>query len=168
MLKRIYLFFCCLLFSGSINAQNLSVNLTEELVIGDDENASSEYLFFSPTQICIDSKNKIYVAGYNRGEIRVFNQQGKYIKSIGKRGKGPGEILEVLSMTIDKNDNLIVVDRSNDRFTVFTDFGSNFKVYPMTIDHVIDAFSIAPLSSEEYLIYYQTIPPLKNGHFPSG
>ncbi len=154
MLKKVVFLFCCLLITCSLHAQKLSVSLTEELVIGGDENASEEYLFTCPTEICTDSQNNIYVADYNRSEIRVFNRQGEYIKSIGKKGKGPGEILEVLSMTIDENDNLIVVDRSNDRFTVFTDFGNNFRVYPMTVDHVIDAFIIAPLGSEEYLLYY--------------
>ena len=143
-----------------IIAQNLSVNLTEELVIGDDENASGEYFFVCPTQICIDSHNNIYVADCNGCEIRVFNQQGTYIKSIGKKGKGPGEFLEVLGMTIDGNDNLVVVDRTNDRFTRFTDFGNNFIVYPMSVDHVIDSHIISPLGSEEYLLYH--LRKLKN------
>ena len=167
MLYKIILFLYLLLFCGILNAQNLSINLTEELVIGDDENASEEYLFLRPTQICTDSKSNIYVADYNRGEIRVFNQQGKYIKSIGKKGKGPGEILEVISMTIDKNDDLIIVDRLNDRFTRFTDFGNSFKVYPMTVDHIIDAHAIAPLGTEGYLLYYY-IKHSKNNRYTIG
>ena len=56
---------------------------------------------------------------------------------MGKRGDGRGEISEVFGMHVDAHDRLIVVDRNNQRFTVFADFGKNVetKAFPNQAIH---------------------------------
>lgn len=50
------------LIAGMLHAQNLSVHLTEEIVIGASENAAEEYLFQYSTFLRSDSKMNIYIA----------------------------------------------------------------------------------------------------------
>ena len=41
-------------------SQEITIKFTEELVIGNDENASAEYLFELPRHVCTDSNNNMY------------------------------------------------------------------------------------------------------------
>ncbi len=138
-----------------VYAQQLKVTLKEKFVIGDDENAPDEYLFAYPKHVNTDSKNNIYIADLNMSKIRVFNQYGQFIKSIGRKGQGPGEMQEVMCMTIDHNDDLIVVDRMSRRFTRFSKMGEEFTTYPMPDNSFIDPWIILPLGLELYALQYR-------------
>jgi hypothetical protein len=137
-----------------LKAQNLEVKFFEELRIGDDENASEEYLFADPQHIGTDSKNNIYIADRQIAEVRVFDRNGRFIRRIGRKGQGPGEFQDITSMVVDHHDDLIIVDRLNRRFTRFINMGENFKIYPMPDQSFIDPYCILPLSWKAFVIYY--------------
>lgn len=134
--RGIYRCICLLVASvwtlGSAHGQNLSFTLVEQIVIGNDEEAPAEYQFTSPEQVRTDSKGNMYVHDRRRADIRVFNGTGHYMATIGRRGEGPGELREIIGMHVDDQDRLIVADRSNQRFTIFTDLGERFetKAFP--------------------------------------
>ena len=46
---------------AAVQAQELSFTLHEQLIIGDDEEAPSEYLFYYPQIVRTDSQGNIYV-----------------------------------------------------------------------------------------------------------
>ena len=133
--------------------QELSFTLHEQLVIGDDGEAPSEYLFAYPHIVRTDSKGNIYVKDGRRADIRVFDAHGQYLATIGKRGKGPGEMLEIFGMHVDGEDRLIIADRLSRRFTIFADLGKS-----ITTKAIADEMSISPypiLSLHEgYLLNY--------------
>jgi len=108
--------------------QESSFTLREELVIGDDEDAPAEYLFYYPQIVRTDSDGNIYVNDARRADVRVFDASGQYLTTIGRRGKGPGEMQEIVGMHVDVDDRLIVVDRNSRRFTIFTDMGKDFTM----------------------------------------
>ena len=116
----------------SATAQELTFTLSERTIIGDDEDASAEYLFTRPAIVRTDSKGYVYVSNDRRADVRVFGGAGQYITTIGQRGDGPGEMREVFGMHVDAHDRLIVADRPNQRFTVFADFGKSIetKAFP--------------------------------------
>lgn len=121
---------CCVLVASiwtqtSIRAQDLSFTLAEQLVIGDDIEQSSEYLFTAPELVRTDSKGNIYVHDRRREDVRVFDFGGRYLKTIGKRGEGPGEMRAIVGMHVDDSDRLIVADRLSQRFTMF----SNLRIH---------------------------------------
>ncbi len=66
-------------------------NLEEELTLGVKE-GREEYMF---SRICldVDEEENIYVLDERAQEIRVFNKEGKYMRVIGRKGQGPGEML---------------------------------------------------------------------------
>ncbi|MDE2730384.1 MAG: 6-bladed beta-propeller [Bacteroidota bacterium] len=68
--------------------QESSFTLREELVIGDDEDAPAEYLFYYPQIVRTDSDGNIYVNDARRADVRVFDASGQYLITIGRRGKG--------------------------------------------------------------------------------
>ena len=60
--------------------------------------------------MAFDSKDNLYVVDTQNHRIQVFNPEGKYIQSIGKKGTGPGEFLLVHDVAIDDKDNIYVAD----------------------------------------------------------
>ncbi|MDE2958364.1 MAG: 6-bladed beta-propeller [Bacteroidota bacterium] len=108
-------------------AQQLSFTLTEEMLIGDDEDAPAEYLFTGPELVRTNSRGYIYVNDRRRADVRVFDRSGRFITTIGKRGEGAGEMSEIVSMHIDGQDRLLVADRNSQRFTIFEDLGERFE-----------------------------------------
>jgi len=113
--------------------QESTFTIREQLILGDDEEASAEYLFYFPEWVRTDSRDNIYVKDARRADVRVFDASGQYLATIGRRGKGPGEMQEIVSMHVDGDDRLIVVDRISRRLTIFTNMGKDFSV-ESTID----------------------------------
>ena len=162
-LKSSIVFFILLVLLNSVNAQNISVKMKEILILGNDENLTPEYLFYRINHICSDQSNNIYVSQENLAKIRVFDRNGKIITSIGKKGQGPGEILEATSMTVAPNNDLIVVDRLNRRITRYSNLGRKFKTYRFIEEHHIDPWNIFPLNSDLFLLNY-----LKKSNYQAG
>ena len=75
------------------------------------------------------------------GRISVFDKTGKFIKSIGKMGTGPGEFRTPHAIVFDSQGRLIVADRHNHRIQIL-DTDGNFlgeyrefsRVSGLTID----------------------------------
>ena len=131
-------FFATLVLGASIlatvQAQELSFTLHEQLVIGDDEEAPSEYLFYYPQIVRTDSQGNIYVKDAKSADVRVFDANGRYVTTVGKRGEGPGELREVFGMHVDGDDRVIVADRMSRRLTIFTDMGKSFTTKSLAED----------------------------------
>ena len=53
------------------------------------------------------------------GRISIFNKDGKFIRSFGKLGTGPGEFRTPHAMVFDARGRLIVADRGNVRLQIF-------------------------------------------------
>ena len=115
-------------------AQELSFTLHEHLIIGDDELAPSEYLFHYPEIVRTDSQGNIYVKDLRSADVRVFDANGRYVTTVGKRGEGPGELREVFGMHVDGDDRVIVADRMSRRLTIFTDMGKSFTTKSLAED----------------------------------
>ena len=119
---------------ATVQAQKLAFTLHEQLIIGDDEEAPSEYLFYYPQIVRTDSQGNIYVKDARSADVRVFDANGRYVTTVGKRGEGPGELQEVFGMHVDGDDRVIVADRTSRRLTIFTDMGKNFATKSLEED----------------------------------
>lgn len=153
-LNRLLFFFVLTTPVFSLYSQITKINLEDLLVIGADESKSKEYLFAGPTGIVTDKKSNIYIADQNRADIRVFNQKGVYIKTIGRRGQAPGEFQEITSMAINGQE-LIVVDRMNHRITRINIINGSISSFKMPENSIVSPWSVKPLNNNEYIMYYK-------------
>jgi len=142
------------LFAGALKAQNITVQLKNELTIGDDESAPAEYLFAWPTNVCTDTNNNIYISDKNMSKIRVFDEKGNFLNYISRKGQGPGEIQDLISMVVDKKNDLIVVDRVNHRITRFKNMGKDFETYRIPIYTPVTPWHIYSLGKDNYVLYF--------------
>ncbi|MDR1932759.1 MAG: 6-bladed beta-propeller [Spirochaetales bacterium] len=68
----------------------------------------------------VSPQGEIYVAdGYGNGCVHKFTPDGKFIKSWGQTGSGPGEFNVVHSVCCDADGWVYVADRENHRIQVF-------------------------------------------------
>ncbi|HEX6939220.1 MAG TPA: 6-bladed beta-propeller [Longimicrobiales bacterium] len=69
--------------------------------------------------IAVDSKGRFYVADYLQSyQILVYEPNGDFLGTIGRRGDGPGEYRHVVSVHIGDGDTLHIFDRMAHRYTV--------------------------------------------------
>lgn len=98
-------------------AWGTNVRVTRELAIGALD-GPDEYSFAWVAGVTVGSDNAIYVLEQKPPVVRQYDATGKYIRSFGRSGQGPGEFQrpEALSLA-DKR--LIVRDVRNARLTVY-------------------------------------------------
>lgn len=98
----------------------------EELSIGVEE-GDENYMFGGRVYFNTDDEGNIYVNDWDRKRIQKFDPQGKYLLTIGRRGRGPGEFVNAWNPRFDKNGNLYVFDLGNHRISFFTKEGEYLR-----------------------------------------
>jgi len=111
------------------NPQN-SITIKPDLVIGLN-NKNEDFLFADTLNIQVDRRGNIYVPDHRDKCIKVFDKNGKNLKIIGKRGRGPGEIQSVGGMSLVGEDEFMVSDAGNRRLTYFSTSGEWKRSIPM-------------------------------------
>jgi len=101
------------------------IRLIPELTIN-DESFPEDVFFESPIDMCFDDKNNIYVCDYRANNIKVLNPSGKFMKTIGRQGQGPGEFEMPFHIAISK-DRLVVWELGNRRISVLNPEGEFIK-----------------------------------------
>jgi len=130
-------------------------SLEEELIIGEAE-GREEYMFSQIRSIAVDNVGRIYVLDARESQVEVFDQNGTYIRSIGKRGQGPGEFTRPLSISI-TGQNDLVVDDIPSRLALFSlegEFKKNINtakigLLRIEIDSEMNMVGIAIVREEE-------------------
>ncbi len=87
--------------------------------------------FDAPTDVAIAQNGDIFVGdGHNGGgaatgnaRIMKFDKAGKFLKTWGKKGMGPGEFDVVHTLALDSRGRLFVGDRQNNRVQIFDQNG---------------------------------------------
>jgi len=98
-------------------------DLEEDLIIGreDDEN----YLFFRIGDIEVDGDGNIYVFEFGNRRVQKFDRDGKYIRTIGRTGEGPGEYQNPYEMLINDKRGIIGVMDMRLKLTIFDKDGNH-------------------------------------------
>lgn len=98
-------------FSQEIIIEEVSVFAEKE----DDDN----YIFWEPTGFDIDENGNVYILDTRNGRIQKFDDNGRYLNTIGQRGSGPGELKYPVSIRI-SDTKMFVYDPGNVRISTFT------------------------------------------------
>lgn len=84
------------------NLQNSLNNMKVKSSIG-KVYGEEEQMFGQISDIIMDSLSNIYILDRNKQNVRVFSEDGKYLKTLGERGDGPGEFERASSLALYKN-----------------------------------------------------------------
>lgn len=72
--------------------------------------------------------DRVYVVQPQESHVRVFDARGRYVATIGRRGRGPGEFQRPGHIGV-TGDTLWVADPAQNRLTLFTPSGRLIKTY---------------------------------------
>jgi hypothetical protein len=104
--------------------------LTESLRIGDEEEGPR--LFYWVKGIEVDANGGMRIYEHSAQEIRLFDSTGAFVKLLGRKGAGPGELMNAEGIQVTRDGRMWLRDRANGRFTVFDAAGDFEATWPMT------------------------------------
>lgn len=132
-------------------------NLEEELSIGGAE-GREEYIFSYITDVGVDEEESIYILDSKKSHIKVFDRMGEYIKTIGKKGQGPGEMRRPTSLQVTSQNEIVVNDSAARKLHFFTLDGNFLRAVSQT---KMTFFSNPKVDNEGNIIASYMIADLK-------
>jgi hypothetical protein len=106
--------------------------LEQDLLIGKTEDEGAD-VFGKIEAFAVSATGHIFVLDGQAQDIRQFDERGKYLRTLGRRGSGPGEFEAAYGIAFDPRGNLWVADLGLRRYTVFDSSGKllRFQRTPM-------------------------------------
>ena len=68
------------------------IELVEDLVVGGANDPREAALFYGVSGIAVDAVGRIFVAEERGQRVQVFDADGSFLRALGQRGRGPGEL----------------------------------------------------------------------------
>jgi hypothetical protein len=102
------------------------------------------YIMYQVSDVVKDSKGDIYIVDSGNARIQVFNATGKYKKTIGRKGEGPGEFSMPFNININSDGALYIGDYRSYRFLVLEASGKEIKRVRMQSHDNIERCRLIP------------------------
>ena len=96
-----------------------SIRFVEELSIF-PEDEDGQILIYRPGSYAVDEDGQIYICDLQDQKIKVFDFSGRYVRSIGDKGEGPGEFKNLIRVALLPDGRLITMDWEMKRISLFT------------------------------------------------
>jgi hypothetical protein len=101
------------------------VRFVQELEL-DEKTMPKDVLFAGPGALDCDGAGNVYVMDFSDNNLKQFDASGKFVRLIGRKGQGPGELNMPIDIVLAK-DRVVVWDMGNDRLCVLTMSGGLIK-----------------------------------------
>ncbi|WP_419162993.1 6-bladed beta-propeller [Candidatus Palauibacter sp.] len=92
--------------------------LVPELSIGEMD-GPDEYLFGSIASVAVDDDRNVYVFDQQAQNVRIYDPEGGYMRTLGGPGQGPGELQQPEAMAVLPDGRVVVRDPGNTRLQVY-------------------------------------------------
>src|SRR4030042_973513 len=88
-----------------------------------EKDEAGEIRIYKPGRYTVDAQDNVYIQDESDMAIKVFDPRGKYLRTIGRQGNGPGEFAQVGDMAILPDGRLLVTDFEARRTSFFSPEG---------------------------------------------
>jgi hypothetical protein len=116
---------------------------------GGDEEEDENKFFNTPYSVAIDHNQLVYICDLHNHCVKVFSNTGDYVRTIGRKGQGPGDLYGPEYITWTTDGDLLVNDGGNRRIQWFSPDGKS-KHISKQIEY-LDWIGV--LSKNEFAIY---------------
>jgi hypothetical protein len=106
-----------------------SLTLQHDLTIGDDDTDPNS-MFSELRSIQVDDQENIYALDMKEIKVKVYDKNGKFLRSFGKKGKGPCEIETPIRMEMTRDGKIVIDDMGNNKLIFFGLAGTCVKELP--------------------------------------
>jgi hypothetical protein len=129
---QLFVFYSC-----STNEQNIE-NTLSDIQIGiiaeiGTEDQQFEYQLGQPVSVRTDDAGQIYIADRANLTVKVFDENGDFLRTFGGRGRGPGEFQEINTMEITPNGDLFFLDRGKLEYIYMNQLGKYISSFPIKV-----------------------------------
>jgi hypothetical protein len=102
---------------------------------GDNEEDENKF-FNTPSSVAIDGNNWVYISDWHDHCIKVFDNSGRYLRTLGRKGQGPGDLYGPKQIVITPERDLLVFESGGLRFQWFSSEGKSKQIlkYKNTVD----------------------------------
>ncbi len=105
------------------------IQLTLVRTWGGDEEEDENKFFKFPWDMVVDNKGTVYICDESNHRIQVFDENGKYLRTLGRRGNGPTDLLNPNALAFDIQGNLVISDSMNFRVQLLRPEGKYFDSF---------------------------------------
>lgn len=97
--------------------------IREELRIGSAD-ADGPEMFGDVADLAVDSTGRLWVLDGQAEELRLFDADGRYVRTVARKGNGPGELAGAAAVLVmHGGEGVVVVDYGNQRYARFDTAG---------------------------------------------
>jgi len=122
--------------------------LEEELSIGGDVE-DEDYIFHRPQDIKVEADGTMFVMDWGDSTFKIYDKQGKYIRTIGGKGQGPGEFGMLIYFSIGSDGHIYVTDFMNHRIAILNENGGYITGF-----RIEDGFPNEIVTDQNNFIYF--------------
>ncbi|MEX0692446.1 MAG: 6-bladed beta-propeller [Gemmatimonadales bacterium] len=143
-----------IVLSTSVAAQSVPWRFTEVLRFSE---APPDIVFGRVADLVVDGEGRFYVLDPMNSEIYVFTPDGQHVRTMARRGAGPGELSRQTMHIALASETLAVVDLGNQRVTRFALDGRHLSDFRLS---VMDGppMGLAGLSDGSLLVRRDPLP----------
>jgi len=116
---------------------------------GGDDDTDENKFFRYPVDVTVDPDKRNYICDRNCHNIKVFQASGEYLRTIGIKGRGPGDLWGPNLLDFSSNGELLVYEEGGRRFQWFNNQGKSIEI--LKYKGIASWFSIN--SKDEIVIY---------------
>lgn len=104
----------------------LAGEATVAFAIGRAEGAEHE-MFADVTGVAFDASDNLYVLDRQNARVMVYDRAGRFVRQVGKKGQGPGELAVPMSMAVSPDGTVALYDMGMPGFVHFAPDGTYLR-----------------------------------------
>jgi len=123
------------------------------------------------TDVAFDSSENVYVLDSDDCTIKIYDKNGRFIRSFGRKGQGPGEMVNPIAIKINKKNEILIFDRSLSRVIKFNLNGSFKNSFNAIFLSSYDFHDVEIDSQNYFYVHAYTfseVPKLIHKYDPNG
>lgn len=132
----------------------IAMDMVEEVTIGVDE-GEEPYMLVGPVDVKADGEGRIFIMDWRDVGLRMYDKDGVYIHTIGRKGQGPGEFDSPTFFDLSNDGRIFFMDGRNQRITIMDLEGNHIK------DFKVQGFHSQMVCDARNRLYTQTQKTLK-------
>ena len=105
--------------------------LVAEATIGDPDAAEDEYSFGGINELEVSEDGRIYVFDRQVPALREYDTSGKYVRTLGRKGAGPGEYTQANGVAVHRDGRVVLWDAGTAHINVYGQDGAFITSWPM-------------------------------------
>lgn len=115
--------------SGIPTGAGRVVSFEEDLSIEPKDKDGNIRIYY-PASFDVDAKGFIFICDYKDPSVKVFDSQGQFVRTVGRKGSGPGEFQNAGRIALLPDSRLLVLDWELRRTSLFSADGQFIESHP--------------------------------------